>query len=267
MCTSFVVHGDQTIIGMNLDISDRPIKFVLKGNDQLIIMQSENGKFYPAFGCNRNGTFMNLLMVDSHEDGVYKRGKNCVHIMRLFDEILSSKINISSLGDYLHTNKIVNVPDYSVHSMIAGKEHITHIVEPGREPINMDSIDTSFMVLTNFALSEQLEKSYKQVTGPGHDRYVKAYEMISSYIQSFNMEHAFQILRETAQQSGEYPTQLSLISIPEEHKVFFVLPSDYTRVFEYCFESGEMRLYTQNASDKKIILTKNGISLMELASW
>jgi hypothetical protein len=95
MCTSFVVYREKTVIGMNFDISKRPIKMVLRDDNQLIILQKENEQFLPAFGLNKNGTFINLLSVDPNEEGKYRRGKNCVHIMKLFDDVLGVRIELS----------------------------------------------------------------------------------------------------------------------------------------------------------------------------
>jgi hypothetical protein len=72
MCTSFVLYSDKTYIGMNFDISDRPIKLSMRGTDQFLVFQKDGPSFFPAFGINRSGTFMNLLMVDPNEAGKYR---------------------------------------------------------------------------------------------------------------------------------------------------------------------------------------------------
>jgi hypothetical protein len=59
-----VVYSDKTYIGMNFDISDRPIALSLKNNDPFLVSQRDGTTFYPAFGLNRSGAFMNLLMVE-----------------------------------------------------------------------------------------------------------------------------------------------------------------------------------------------------------
>lgn len=60
MCTSFVLHADQTYIGMNFDIADRPISLSLKGLSLFLVQQKEGAQFLPAFGINRTGAFMNM---------------------------------------------------------------------------------------------------------------------------------------------------------------------------------------------------------------
>lgn len=267
MCTSFAVHLDKTFIGMNFDISPRPIKIIMSGEDQLLVLQNDGGQFNPAIGMNSSGTFMNLLMVDPIKEGEYRRGKNCVHIMKLFDEILSGRIELSQLNEFLDNNAIVNVPNHSVHSMIAGRNRETCIVEPGRKNMDINSSDRDFMVLTNFPLSDYNNNEYINVEGPGSDRYLKAYETISSNKETFNIATGFNLLKETVQRGGDYPTQLSMMFIPEEGKVQFTLNGDFTKLFEFSFISKQIQSVEGFTSNNSLILTKKGVLLSELEAW
>jgi hypothetical protein len=267
MCTSFVIHSDKTYIGMNFDISKRPIKLVLNNDHQLLVLQSEGGQFFPAFGLNESGTFMNLLMVDPTEEGKYRRGKNCVHIMKLFDEVISGRIGLSRLNEYLDRNTIVNVPGHSVHSMIAGVSRVTHIVEPGRQNIHMHTSHKNFTVLTNFPLSENDPTDYKLVQGPGNDRYIKACEVITEHKDNFDIRAGFNLLKETVQHSGDYPTQLSMMYIAEEQEVYFTLNGDFNKVFEFSFQTKEIRSNEGFTSQRSLPLTKKGVLLSELEGW
>lgn len=267
MCTSFVVHLDRTFIGMNFDISRRPIKIALIGADQLQVLQNNDGQFYPAFGLNSSGTFMNLLMVDPNEEGTYRRGKNCVHIMRLFDELLSGRIEISELNKYLSNNTIVNVPNHSVHSLIAGKNRETYIVEPGRRNLDINLSKRDFMVLTNFPLSDNIDTEYKDVKGPGNDRYIKTYEAITNGKETFNMATGFDLLEETIQHSGDFPTQFSMIFIPEESKVYFTLNGNFIKIFEFSFITKQIQTVKGFTSNSSMLLSKKGVLLSELEVW
>ncbi len=267
MCTSFVVHSDTTLIGMNFDISTRPIKFVLKDDDQLLILQKDNGQFLPAFGMNSSGTFMNLIMVNPTEEGKYRRGKNCVHIMKLLDVVLSNRVELSQLKDFLEDNTIVNVPNYSVHSMISGRDRKTFVVEPGRENIDMDSIDRDFVVLTNFSLKDKMVQADTHVSGDGHDRYRKAYDTLIRNTESFDVETGFALLQETVQHHGDYPTQLSVMFIPDEHKVYFTLNGEFEKVFAFSFANKQISTSKGFANDSSSVLSKKGILLSELETW
>ncbi|KGE16827.1 hypothetical protein [Paenibacillus wynnii] len=263
MCTSFVVHLDKTYIGMNFDISSRPIKIVLVGENQLQVQQKENGQFYPAFGMNAKGTFMNLLMVEPNEEGKYRRGKNCIHMMKLFDDVLSERIALPQLNEYLENNTIVNVPNQSVHSLIAGKRE-SYIVEPGRQKLDLDSVNQDFMVLTNFPVTDESRAEYKDASGPGNDRYIKVHEMITNHIGPFNIEAGFKWLMETVQHDGDYPTQFSMIFIPEERKVYFTLNADFEKVFEFFFNTKEIQSLKGFTNHTTWTLSNKGILLSEL---
>jgi hypothetical protein len=267
MCTSFVVNSEQTVIGMNFDISRRPIKFVLHNDNQLFILQSEDGQFLPAFGMNKSGTFMNLLMVEPNDEGKYRRGKNCVHVMRLFDEVLSEKIQLPLLPDYLNMNTVVNVPNYSVQSMIAGIDRHSYIVEPGKKNLDLNAIDSDFMVLTNFSLSSHTDDAFEQVSKPGNERYKKAYDSIVRDKETFNSDKGFSVLKATAQHGGEYPTQLSMISMPEESLIYFTLNGDFDKIYEFSFVNNQIRTSIGFVNDKNYTLTKKGILLTELETW
>ena len=165
MCTSFVLYAEKTYIGMNFDISDRPILLSLKGSDQLIVLQYDGAGFHHAFGINQSGTFMNMLMVEPQEAGKYRRGKDCIHVNRLFDEILGWKFDPASVDRLLMEKAIVNVPGISVHNMLAMASRQVWVIEPGRGVIPFGETGSDFMALTNFPLSDFIGRDYSQVTG------------------------------------------------------------------------------------------------------
>lgn len=267
MCTSFVLHKEKTFIGMNFDISERPIKMALAGDKQLIILQKEGGRFLPALGLNQDGTFMNLQMVDPTDEGKYRRGKNCVHIMRLFDDVLSGKIETASLPAYLQEKEIVNVPDYSVHSLITAPDRKSYVVQPGRNLIELDKMKQEFLVLTNFSVSDQLSRKSVIAEGPGSDRYKRAYHEIGNHKNDFSAEKGISILRETAQTEGEYPTQLSMIFIPDDNSVYFTLYGDFNKSFKFSFNDKTIQTIAGFKENHSIVLSKKGILLSDLKVW
>ncbi|KZE68935.1 hypothetical protein AWM68_01305 [Fictibacillus phosphorivorans] len=267
MCTSFVLHKDKPYIGMNFDISKRPIKIALVGDDQLIISQKEGGRFLPAFGLNKNGTFMNLQIVDPNEEGKYRRGKNCVHIMRLFDEVLSGKVATAELPSYLQEKEVVNVPEYSVHSLIAAPNNKSYIVEPGRQYLDADSIKNDFMVLTNFSVADNLSSDLETIDGPGSERYKIVYSKIQNNVDDFSVEKGLTVLREACQFDGNYPTQLSLIFSPEENSVYFTLNGDFDKKFRFSFLENKITTISGFEKESDVVLTKKGILLSELEQF
>ncbi|MQR97218.1 hypothetical protein [Fictibacillus phosphorivorans] len=267
MCTSFVLHEDQTYVGMNFDLSERPIKMALTGENQLLILQKEGGRFLPAIGFNKKGIFMNLHMVNPNEEGKYKRNKNSIHMMRLFDEVLTEKIKTSVLPIYLEEKEIVNVPDYSVQSLIVGPNQKSFIVEPGRKQIDTHEREDDFMVLTNFSVRDAMEHEDMTLQGPGSDRYQVAFDELANRRGNFSVEQGLSILKQTAQRKGDYPTQLSMIFSPEEESIYFSLKGDFKRLYKFSFSDRMITTVRGFEHDLGFLVKKKGVLLSELEGW
>jgi hypothetical protein len=267
MCTSFVLYSDKTYIGMNFDISDRPIKIGIKGADQLLVFQKDGSSFFPAFGINKKGTFMNLLMVAPNEAGRYRRGKNCVHIMRVFDDVLGGRTGPGELSVYLRDRTVVNVPNISVHSMVAGRDRCACVIEPGRANIPFDGVDRDFLVLTNFPLSDWIGRDDHDVTGSGADRYKICRRMLSENQHAFSVDQGFGILEATSQAGGGYPTQLSMLAVPEDGAVYFTIRRRFSRQYAFSFADNVVRTEEGFERPNHRIPGRKGVLLSELWAW
>ncbi|WP_433750360.1 hypothetical protein [Falsibacillus pallidus] len=259
MCTSFVLNAEKRFIGMNFDIGDRPIKFTHTNDGRLTIFQRESGTFLPAFGMNQNGAFMNLQMVEGNEEGNYRRGKNVVHIIRLFDEVLSGKLDSINLEEFLSEKSIVNVPGHSVHSLLCTPQEETYIVSPGRDRI--DAGGGKVQVLTNFPLS-QSDSNYS-TSEPGMDRYQTVKNYLNEDENNFSLDKGFEALKQVCQSDGDFPTQLSLIFLPGDKEVYFTINRNFADRFCFSFESGIIK---DLQNDKTWQVGKKGILLSELIS-
>jgi hypothetical protein len=267
MCTSFVLHEDQTYVGMNFDLSERPIKMALTSDNQLLILQKEGGRFLPAIGFNKKGIFMNLHMVNPNEEGKYKRNKNSIHMMRLFDEVLTEKIKTAVLPIYLEEKEIVNVPDYSVQSLIVGPNQKSFIVEPGRKQIDTHEREDDFMVLTNFSVRDAMKHEDTELQGPGSDRYQVAFDELANRRGNFSVEQGLTILKKTAQREGDYPTQLSIIFSPEEESFYFSLKGDFKRLYKFSFSDRMITTVRGFEHDLGFLVKKKGVLLSALEGW
>ncbi len=266
MCTSFVVKGDRTWIGMNFDISARPIKLVYQKDSQLLVMQEEQGQYLPAFGINQKGTFMNLHMVEANAAGAYRRGKDCVHIMRLFEDVMGEKLAPGEVTSFVNDHLIVNVPGHSVQSLVAGTE-VACVVQPGRQVIEITSSDRQTLVLTNFSLSDAKEKDSPVSDAPGADRYRIVSERLASLQTVLDVETSFSILEDAVQQGGDFPTQLSLVVLPEERLVHFALHGNFAKTYCFSFDDRHIRTTKGFFSPKECILPRKGLLISELAGW
>lgn len=266
MCTSFAITSTKTIIGMNYDGTNE-IKILLKEDNQFLILLKIDGQFFPSFGINKSGTFMNTLMVNPNEEGKYRRGKNVIHMMKFFEQVMGETVKFHDLKGFLEINTIVNVPNFSVHSMIGGKNGDTYIVEPGSKNFQSNSLNDGVAVLTNFPICDCVCENYKEAKGIGEERYKKAYSMILDRKETFNIQDGFEVLKETMQHSGEYPTKLSMVSILEDKEIYFTINGDFNKVFKFSFE--DKNITTNSGFEKRnsTILSKKGIFASDLENW
>ncbi len=267
MCTSFVLHADQTYIGMNFDIADRPIQLSLKDCSQFVVQQKEASQFLPAFGINRAGAFMNLLTVAPHQAGTYRRGKNCVHIVKLLDTVLGENLDATALSSLLHGKMIVNVPNFSVHSLVTCTDRSAYVVEPGRQSLVFTPSEHKFVVLTNFPLSDFIDHAYTDVVGDGAERYKTCYRMLEASQHAFSIERGFAVLEATAQTQGDFPTQVSMLAVPEEERIYFAINRAYRKQFVFSFDTSVIQTYAGFAEKQEHNLEKKPILVSELVQW
>jgi hypothetical protein len=252
---------------MNFDISDRPIVLALKGGDQFIATQKETDTFYPAFGLNRSGTFVNLLMVAPTETGRYRRGKNVVHIIHLFDDLLGGLLPPGSLEALLREKTVVNVPNLSLHCLVVGKDGCACVVEPGRTTTYLRGRNRNFLALSNFPLADFANQSYTATSGAGADRYQTCYRMLEETESSFSVEQGFAILEATAQYAGAYPTQVSMLAVPEDELIHFSIQRRFHRRYVFSFADHAVRTESGFTQPRCRELYKSGIRLSALEKW
>lgn len=267
MCTSFVIKVNRVVVGMNFDNSGK-FKIALKDNNQFLVLLNINGKYYPSFGMNKNGTFMNDLMVDSNGEGKYKRAsKNIFSTTRLLENVLNGEIKFNELNEFLLEKTIVNLPNSSTHCMIIEESGNTYVIEPGRKNINNLKSEESFVVMTNFPLSENIDTNFDDIQGSGVDRYKIAYNMLSERDKDFSVEDGFDVLLKTKQSGGDYPTEFSMIAIPKEQVIYFTINGDFDKKFKFSFHNNKISSQEGFTKNNSCILTSEGIFKSELEKW
>ncbi|MGD6963584.1 hypothetical protein ACQCVB_15335 [Fictibacillus phosphorivorans] len=188
-------------------------------------------------------------------------------MMRLFDEVLSEKVKTSVLPTCLQEKEIVNVPDYSVQSLIVGPNKKSFLVEPGRKYIDTDQLEDNFMVITNFSVRDAMEQEDMTLQGPGSDRYQLAYGGLVNRRGDFSVEQGLSILKQTAQREGDFPTQLSMLFSPEEENIYFSLKRDFNRIYRFSFS--DLLITTERGFERDLgfLVKKKGVLLSELEGW
>ncbi|WP_310602014.1 hypothetical protein [Anaerosporobacter sp.] len=228
MCTSFTWRKDNVLVGMNFDNNGVPFSLSMKDPRQFVVCVGGA----PCFGVNSNGSFINHLMVDSNEDGGYKRGKNIVHTIKLMTDILSNKLAQENIGDFLSEKEVVNVPNHSCHSMISDKSGNVWIVEPGRGIMYSPADESSYCLMTNFSLHDY--KLSGNIEGSGMDRY-KSADYLLSNANDLDVAKAFEILEAAKQSEGEWLTAFSMVYSQKENAVYYCYNGDYQNIQKFVF--------------------------------
>jgi hypothetical protein len=228
MCTSFTWRKDNVLVAMNFDNNNTPFSLSIKDPKQFVIFVG--GK--PCFGVNNSGLFINHLMVDSNGNGLYKRGKNVIHTIKLITDVLSGKLAQESINVFLLEKEIVNVPDNSCHSMIADMSGNVWVVEPGRGIIHSPADESSFYLMTNFSLIDW--KTSGKLEGSGAERYKIADDLLST-ASHLDVMQAFEILKATNQSKGEWLTAFSMVYSQKENTVYYCYNREYKNIQKFTF--------------------------------
>lgn len=268
MCTSFVYRDQTVLVGMNFDNNGKECKLVFKDGNQFVVMVHVNGTFYPSFGVNRNGTFINDQLVDSNGEGAYKRqNENRWVTTNLIGKVLTEEIPFASLQEVLRQKTIVNTPNTSTHCMIADRLGHVHIVEPGRRNLFSPATESPFYLMTNFPLAEYQPMRPDEVRGSGADRFQTAYRRLSECQGTLDVDAGFAILEAVKQEKGEWMTEFSMISVPAERVVYFSLNGDFQKRLKFSFADSQIKTAKGFAEDICLVLTGKGITKPELENY
>ena len=208
MCTSFVYRKEKVIVGMNFDNDGKDFKISSSVNgDDFLVSVSINRKFFPTLGVNRNGVFVNDLMVDSNGAGKYKRQNDKRWVTTtLLNYVMGAEITFDDVKQLLQSKEIVNAPNASTHQMIVDRNGGTCVVEPGRKTIFAESKDSDWCVMTNFAQPEDGQVIPNLVSGSGVDRYCRVVQLLDRLQMPLDVQGAFAILKSVKQEGPDWWT-------------------------------------------------------------
>ncbi|XSG77378.1 hypothetical protein ACP8Y2_10255 [Herpetosiphon llansteffanensis] len=245
MCTSFAINQHQALVAMNFDLEPRPIALSMPNPGQLLILQAEQGQWLPAIGLTSTGRFMNLQMLPATAAGAYRRGKDVLHIMKVFEQFLAGTIDFAAL----QSQQIVNVPNHSVHSLLRDEHGQIGILEPGQTGLVQH--DQS-LIQTNFSNSTPAASLSQQ---PSADRYLRCQQLLDQ--QQPDVDHAFAILAATQQHAGDFPTQLALVFEPKQQTVWLAQPSQLSQRWRFTFGDQQLVVGDQayQLSKKRLLLS------------
>ena len=230
MCTGFISKGDDLIAGFNFDLAAGAWDYkVYAKPDMFYIGIKVGGTVYRVHGVNKNGNFGNLPYMNAPDKGVYRRGKGCKRLDLLMDGYISGKYSYADILDIVTANAIVNVPNASMHSLIADGDGRMMLIEPG---LGCRELTGGHAIISNFPLLEQVEDLSPKWYGK--DRYDRGAELLNSS-GGFCAADGLALLREVRQE-GEWATRVSFVYSKNESAVYYVQNNDFDNVIKHPFK-------------------------------
>lgn len=243
-CTGYAVYSDTAYYGMNFDYPDVPISFGIFDDNgtKIFHMDFKNGDYFvPTVGMNNEGMFASCQMLYPAGEIVNTPDENELSISEAFiNSLTRQSVDINNLVK----DKILVNQYLTLHTLIADSSGNAMVLEAGKDGNLISGIDSkSFMVMTNFPNASIAKGAEKDVSGVGSDRYRTAYEYIEQNIDSFDYDKAFSVLEATIQKSG-YPTQSSMVFIPDKSEVYIAIKRDFNKVWKVDIEKGTLEAYS-----------------------
>ncbi|MCQ2741797.1 MAG: hypothetical protein MJ239_00650 [Bacilli bacterium] len=230
MCTSFVFNGDDVIVGFNFDFNDN-VQIKVKAKPEFVYgVFRDKDTWAVPFGVSKDGQFGNVLMVPPSDKE--NRGPSSQRLDKLVEDYIYSRISFDQVVEVLNRFEICNAAGWSLHSQLSDRHGRTLIIEPGR---GWKEREERYNVLSNFSFFEPL--ATKDVPFAGYDRYLKASEMLKDADDSFSVEDAFEVLKNTVIEKGEqgFSTRVSLVYSVGRNQVFWCMDQQFDNIHSHRF--------------------------------
>jgi hypothetical protein len=264
-CTSFALYTGETLYGMNFDYPDVETRFILKTSGELKVFEmefQEEGGWSSTVGMNSAGLFASCQMLFPEGEFEANPADLELYPWQVFRTSLESFRTVAEIREFLNTRRIVHW-QVGLHDLFADTGGDAMVVEAGDRANAITPIDGDFIVMTNFPNRDFVDKSYKEVSGTGSDRYIAAYEHIQDNLSSFDVEHGLEAL-EKALASGSFPTQCSMVFDPQRGEVYIVLKGNFDQIWKASLDEGTIETYSGFARAQTIELGSSGILASDL---
>jgi hypothetical protein len=237
-CTSFAVFSNPVFYGMNLDVADTAMKFLLSTNGDMKTFHlaferifGDVGFFVKTAGMNTKGLFASCQEQHPLNENPQDFIDGDLYIFQLYEKI-EYLANVDQIEKITDKTKIINVPELNLHNLFAdmnGKAIVTESFGDGNAIMRMDG---RFMVMTNFANYSLNGKTYIEAEGKGADRYKICHEYLYENIRNFTVENGFELLKKAYNHEPENPTLCSMIFDPQNNDVYIVMYGDFNKILK-----------------------------------
>jgi len=266
-CTSFAVFSDNNLYGMNFDYPETEIKLIIhrtKAGKAFSMEFKQGNEYFPFAGMNSKGLFVAVQMLYPEKKWKKELEKNEIYIGEL-GGLIGEYEKVEQIEQYIEDKKLVNMP-ITVHQLFADKSGGSMIVEAGEDGNRTVKTKKDFVVMTNFSNFDFIGKTYNEVYGAGDSRYKAAYEYIKENFDRFNLESGWEILKRTAQASGGYETQCSMMFDPQKGDVYIALKRDFEKIWKISLENETIESVKGFKEPIEIKIETGGILVSELMS-
>ena len=82
-----------------------------------------------------------------------------------------------------------------------------------------------------------------------------------------SVERGEAVLQATVQVDGDFPTQLSMLAVPQDYRVYFYPQCNFDRCLVFSFVDGVLRTHSGYESPHQVRLDARGVLLSTLAGW
>ena len=263
-CTSFAVYSEQIWYGMNFDYANTPIRFSIVTNGTKKVFRAEFGTGGYIAGINEAGLFTNYQLLYYNGATPTFEEDNTLGIGNLNEHSINNLNTVAEVNSYIGDRSLVPSYGQDLHTLYADTINNAMVVEPFGAENGITPVQNNFIVMTNFPNYDFLGEEYTAVYGVGGDRYILAFEYIQDHISDFSYEDGFETMSRTAQRTGDYPTQISLLFDPLNLEIYFCLNHDFSRVWKVSFQNETLETYSGFSQHLSYNLDEVGIWVSEL---
>jgi hypothetical protein len=269
-CTSFAVYSEKTLYGMNFDYPPNEIRFSIEEHEvgPVFIGSFWMGEHYGrTVGMNGHGLFASDQMVFPLRAGGEEVGEDETYVWEAFYSGLRECTTVDEVMAWIGERRLVQYPTLPLHNLYADPGGDAMVVEAGEDGNVVTEIDGPFLVMTNFHNGDFKGVGRDEIRGDGADRYRAATMYIEEHLKAFDIDHAFEALRQTAQGLGDFKTRYSLVFDPEAREIYIALERDYDHIWKVSLNKRTIEMYAGFDEDTILVLDEAGITGPTLQSY
>jgi hypothetical protein len=250
-CTSFAVYSSEIWYGMNFDYANVEMQFSINTIGNKKVFKAKIGSGGYIAGMNDSGLFTNYQMLYyNNERPIFDNSSNTIGLGPLNEYSLNNLSTVAQVTEYIGKKKLVPSFGQDLQILFADNTGNAFIAEPFGPVNGIVPVKDSFIVMTNLPHYDFIGNDYVSVYGVGSERFQTAYEYIRDHKTDFIFNDGIEVLRQTAQSTGDYPTQISLLFDPLKMEVYFCLNQNYTRVWKVSIKNGTIETYSGFSNTK-----------------